>query len=162
MRGRTVIDFGAGSKLRSRYFEQARVIAIEPLADRFRALDFCDLDAAAAVYARPGEERIEELVGQADLLVSINVLDHCFDFDLAVSNVAAYLRPSGTAFLSFDLHEAADEMHPLLLTEESCVRSFEHAGLVIRRKSAGVGAFGASYGHGQAINFWLGYAGESR
>jgi SAM-dependent methyltransferase len=155
-----VIDFGAGSKLRSRYFQDARIIAIEPLADRFRVLDFCDLDAAALVYSRPGEERIDALTGQADLVVSVNVLDHCFDFDRAVDNVAAYLRPSGVAFLSFDLHDAADEMHPLLLTEESCTQSFKRAGLTVQRKTNGVGPFGASYGHGQAINFWLARDGE--
>jgi len=160
MRGCTVIDFGAGSKLRSRFFKEARIIAIEPLADRFRALEFCDLDQAAEVYSQPGEERIEALVAQADLIVSINVLDHCFDFDKALSNIAAYLRPSGTAFLSFDLHEEADELHPLLLTEESCKKSFVRAGLVTRRRSEGVGPLGVSYGHGRAINFWLGLAEE--
>jgi hypothetical protein len=44
-RGRTVVDVGAGSMLRSRFFEEARLVAIEPLADRFRAeIGGCDLD----------------------------------------------------------------------------------------------------------------------
>ena len=155
MQGRTVLDFGAGSKLRSRFFADARIVAIEPLADRFRALDFCDLNLAAEVHSRPGEERIEGLAGRADLIVSINVLDHCYDFDRAVSNIAGYLAPAGKAFLSFDIHDEADELHPLLLTEESCERSFSDAGLEIRQKSHGVGPFGMSYGHGRAVNYWL-------
>ena len=153
--GQTIVDIGAGSKLRTRYFEGARVIAVEPLADRYRTLDFCDLDTAEACYSVPGETLVPQLVNQADAVLSINALDHGYDFDQAIQNIAAYLKPGAPAFLSFDLHEQADEMHPLVLTDASCRATFAAAGLTVTRVMEGVGPFGTNYGHGAAIDFWL-------
>ena len=88
--GKTVIDLGAGSKLRSRYFSEAELIAIEPLADRFlKEIDWCDLAQAHEVYSVPAETKIESCVGRADLLISINVLDHCYDFERIIEGVLA-------------------------------------------------------------------------
>ena len=153
--GQVIVDVGAGSRLRTRFFEGARIMVVEPLADRFRTLDFCDLHTAEACYSVPGETLVPELVNQADVVLSINALDHGYDFDKSVQNIAAYLKPGAPAFLSFDLHEKADEMHPLLLTEASCRATFESAGLTVTRVMEGVGPFGPNYGHGAAINFWL-------
>ena len=153
--GQVIVDVGAGSKLRTRYFEGARIIAVEPLADRYRTLDFCDLHTAEACFSVPGEALVLELVGRADAVLSINALDHGYDFDAAIQNIAAYLKPNSPAFLSFDLHEKADAMHPLVLTEESCRATFAAAGLTVTRVTTGVGPFGTNYGHGAAVDFWL-------
>jgi hypothetical protein len=153
--GQVIVDIGAGSKLRTRFFEGARIMAVEPLADRYRTLDFCDLDVAEACFSVPGEALVAELVGRADVVLSINALDHGYDFDAAIRNIAAYLKPDAPAFLSFDLHEKADAMHPLVLTEESCRATFAAAGLTVIRVMDGVGPFGANYGHGAAVDFWL-------
>lgn len=162
--GKTVIDVGAGSKLRTRFFTGARLVVVEPLADRFLAeIRTCDLADAAEVHSRPAEQLIESLVGTADLVVSINVLDHCYDFPLIVENIRRYLRPDGLAFLSFDMHAEADEMHPLSLTEETCTPIFAAAKLAIEKVTIGVGdALGGpqTYGHGPyALNYWLRPAG---
>ena len=97
--------------------------------------------------------------GRADLLVSMNVLDHCFDFPEILDNVREYLKVDGLAFLSFDKHEEADEMHPLELTEEICERLFVDRGLRIERQSAGFGGVlgeHQTYGHGPyCLNYWL-------
>ncbi len=153
--GQVIVDVGAGSKLRTRYFADARIMAVEPLADRYRTLDFCDLDTAAACFSVSGETLVPELVDRADVVLSINALDHGYDFDQAIRNIAAYLKPDAPAFLSFDLHEKADAMHPLVLTEASCRAAFAAAGLTVTRVMEGVGPFGTNYGHGAAISFWL-------
>lgn len=159
--GKLVLDLGAGSKLRAKFFEGARIIAIEPLADRFlQEIEWCDLRDAERVYSNPAEERIEELVGRVDLLFSINVLDHCFSFPQIVRNIRDYLNPDGgLAFLSFDKHEHTDDMHPLVLTEPICERIFAEAGLRIEKSSTGAGTVlgGAqTYGHGKyCLNYWL-------
>ena len=157
--GKVVIDLGAGSKLRTRFFVGSTLIAIEPLADRFlRELGWCDLRDAAEVYSVPAEERLERCVGRADLIVSMNVLDHCYDFEAVVQNIRSYLRADGLAFLSFDEHERADAMHPLELNEAVCRRVFARQGLRVERSSRGFG--GAletdTYGHGRyCLNYWL-------
>lgn len=158
--GKTVVDLGAGSKLRTKFFQGSRLLVIEPLADRFLAeIDWTDLRDAAAVHSVPAEQCVESLVGEVDLLVSVNVLDHCYDFGQIVDNIRNYLKPDGLAFVSFDKHAVADEMHPLSLTEESSTRMFTDRGLVVEKMTTGMGdALGGAqtYGHGPyTLNYWL-------
>jgi 2-polyprenyl-3-methyl-5-hydroxy-6-metoxy-1,4-benzoquinol methylase len=157
--GRAIIDLGAGSRLRTKYFQGARIIAIEPLADRFiEEIEWCDLGDAAEVYSVPAEERIEQCGGRADLVISINVLDHCFDLQRIIENVRFYLKSDGLAFLSFDKQKKADRMHPLKLDETICEKIFEQAGFVVERLTRGTNGILPRdvYGHGYyCLNYWL-------
>src|SRR3954454_11926611 len=158
--GKVVLDVGAGSMLRTRFFSDARLVVLEPLADRFRAeIPGCDLNDAAEVYSQPAEQLIDDLVGRADLVISINVLDHCYDFPQIVDNIRQYLKPDGLAFLTFDMHDKADHMHPLSLTEKTCRPIFDDAKLRIEEVTTGVGdALGGAqtYGHGPfTLNYRL-------
>ena len=158
--GKTVVDVGAGSMLRTKFFRDARLVVVEPLADRFLAeIKTTDLRDADEVHSRPAEQLVESLVGTADLVMSINVLDHCYDFEKIARNIGLYVKPDGVAFLSFDMHAEADEMHPLSLTEETCTPLFANAGLSIEKLTTGVGdSLGGpqTYGHGPyTLNYWL-------
>jgi 2-polyprenyl-3-methyl-5-hydroxy-6-metoxy-1,4-benzoquinol methylase len=159
--GKRIIDLGAGSKLRTKYFVGAKIVAIEPLADRFmKEIPWCDLAEADRVHSKPAEERVAECVAAADLVVSVNVLDHCYDFEGIVENIEAYLKADGLAFLSFDQHDEADEMHPLRLTGEICERIFALKGLAVEKRSKGAGEILQTYGHGDyCLNYWLRKAG---
>lgn len=161
---KTVIDLGAGSRLRSKYFERANIIAIEPLADKFIAeISWCDLSDASAVYSVPAEHQIAQCINAADLVVSINVLDHCYDFELIIENISSYLRADGLAFLSFDNHEYPDKMHPLVLNEKTCGEIFARSNLIVENFSTGAGEILKTYGHGlYCLNFWLKKASQSK
>lgn len=162
-RGRTVIDLGAGSKLRTKYFTGAKLIAIEPLAKRFmEEIPWCDLNDADAVHAEPAEQLIQDCINSADLLISINVLDHCYDFDQIVANIRAYLKSDGLAFLSFDEHKYRDPMHPLILSDNICREVFSRNCLSVEKYSKGFGGHKHiskgkdTYGHGDfCLNYWL-------
>jgi len=127
------------------------------LAQRFiEEIDWCDLTDAEKVYSSPAEECIQECVNTADLVISINVLDHCYDFDKVIGNIAAYLKDGALAFLSFDEHRKTDEMHPLFLTVEVCEGIFRKNGLVVEQASKGAGDILTTYGHGDhCLNYWL-------
>jgi len=154
--GKTLIDLGAGSRLRTAYFRAARLVVIEPLAEEFlRTVAWCDLGRADQVLSRPAEEYIAELFESADGVISINVLDHCYDLRPIVANVAAYLKPAGIAFLSFDSHDSTDLLHPLRLDGEVVERAIEGTGLILERRTFGLGPLGPMYGHGRAANYWL-------
>ncbi|WP_203785819.1 class I SAM-dependent methyltransferase [Paractinoplanes rishiriensis] len=158
--GRTVVDVGAGSMLRTKFFTGAHLVVVEPLADRFLTeIENTDLKDAAELYSTPAEQLITELVGRCDLVISINVLDHCYDFPQIVDNIRQYLKPDGLAFLTFDMHDKADHMHPLSLTEQTCKPIFAKAKLRIEKVTTGVGdALGGAqtYGHGPfTLNYWL-------
>ncbi len=155
--GKTILDLGAGSKLRSKYFTNAKIIALEPLADRFiKEIPWCDLPDADKVYSSPAEECIDECVNMADLVISINVLDHCYDFEHIIKNIKSYLKDDGLAFLSFDIHYVVDQMHPLILTEPICEKIFVQEGLTVEKCSKGAGNLFTTYGHGlYCLNYWL-------
>jgi len=128
-RGRLILDIGAGSRLRTTFFKGAAIAVIEPLAERFMAeLEWSDLRLAKAVYSVPAEEFVPELENVADFVVSVNALDHCFDFPRVAANISRYLRSGGCAFLSFDERLWPTEGHSLILTERATKFS-EHKGL---------------------------------
>jgi SAM-dependent methyltransferase len=152
--GKWIVDVGAGSRLRTLYFQGAKVAAIEPLADKYIAeVEWQDLDRADEVYAVPAEKGVPELHGRADLLVSVNVLDHGYDFEAAVANVRRYLKPDGLAYLSFDRHERPDKLHQLLLDDDTARAIFDRCGLDVERFEEW-GRYHAGAGP-KALHYWL-------
>jgi 2-polyprenyl-3-methyl-5-hydroxy-6-metoxy-1,4-benzoquinol methylase len=130
-----ILDLGCGSKLRVNFFKNAFIHALEPLAEKFISeIEWCDLKSAHKVYSLPAEELVQNLVGNIDFVVSINVIDHCYDFELIIKNVYKYLKPDGLCLLSFDLHDKIDEMHPIIVTDEFSCRVFERNGFKIEKK----------------------------
>lgn len=154
---KNILDLGAGSKLRTKFFKNANLYVVEPLADKFiESIAWCDLKDSKAVYSLPAEQRIDELKNKMDLVVSINVIDHCYNFVDIINNLKYYLSTDGVVFLSFDKHGVTDEMHPLILNEEICDKIFTDAGFKIVKKSTGVGELFKTYGHGEyCLNYWL-------
>jgi 2-polyprenyl-3-methyl-5-hydroxy-6-metoxy-1,4-benzoquinol methylase len=162
---KTIVDIGAGSHLVTAFFQDAKIIAIEPLADRYlKEIPSCGLRNAHKIYSSPAETRLEELKSAADFVISINVLDHVLEYDTIVENISYYMKPGSSAFLSFDSHDYIDVMHPTILTEEKCRKSFESVGLFTTKVSRGLTPSGScplacpkgfTYGHGETLNFWL-------
>lgn len=150
--GKTVVDVGAGSQLRTRFFTGARIVAVEPLADEYlEKIAWCELVDADVVHAISAEQRIAELVGLADLVVCINVLDHTYDPLSIVDNIREYLHEDGQFVLSVDLHgETADGMHPVEFTQSSLIEMLCERGFVIDRGYRFL-PHRRSYGHGDAV-----------
>jgi SAM-dependent methyltransferase len=152
--GKFIIDVGAGSRLRSLYFQGATLAVLEPLADRYMSeVEWHDLDKADEVYSVPAEQLVPELEGRADFIVSINALDHGFDFAEGVRNIRRYMKPDATALLSFDMHDKPDDMHPLILTDEIVRKIFEGAGFAIEKSEQGRRYHGAD--GPLATHYWL-------
>jgi 2-polyprenyl-3-methyl-5-hydroxy-6-metoxy-1,4-benzoquinol methylase len=161
--GNVVMDIGAGSKLRGKFFEGSRIVALEPLARRFmEEIAWCDLKDAAEVYSQPAEECISKLKESADFIFSINVLDHCFDFETVLRNLYSYAKHGGSVFLSFDCHFTTSLGHPLVLTEKTCTAVFGRCGFIVDKFQSG---FSAGYerrrgkngydGASTCLNYWL-------
>lgn len=150
--GQTVVDLGAGSKLRSKYFDDADIVALEPLADKFmREAEWCDLDDAREVYSCGGERNIQGLVEEVDFIMCINVLDHAYSYEQVLDNVADYLKPGGRFLLSVDLHEGEPADHPIELTDELLRDELTDRGLEIEREFTGLPLDHTDrYGHGTA------------
>lgn len=152
--GKLVVDVGAGSRLRTLYFKGADIAAIEPLADQFISeVKWQDLDKAAEVYAVPAEKDIPELHDRADLIVSVNALDHGYDFEAAITNLRHYLKPDGRAYLTFDQHERPDDMHQLMVDDSMAKAIFDRCGFDVERSEVW-GRYHGTSGP-PALHYWL-------
>ncbi|MBI3001303.1 MAG: class I SAM-dependent methyltransferase [Deltaproteobacteria bacterium] len=160
---KTVVDIGAGSHLITSFFQDAKIVAIDPLANRYlKEIPSCGLRKAHKIYSCPAETRIEDLKSAADFAISINVLDHAYEFEAIIDNIYFYLKPGAPAFLSFDCHDYITALHPINLSVERSEKTFESAGFSIAKVSRGLGPVlpcaiprGSAYGDGEAFSFWL-------
>ena len=160
---KTVVDIGAGSHLITSFFQDAKIVAIDPLANRYlKEIPSCGLRKAHKIYSCPAETRIEDLKSAADFAISINVLDHAYEFEAIIDNIYFYLKPGAPAFLSFDCHDYITALHPINLSVERSEKTFESAGFSIAKVSRGLGPAlpcaiprGSAYGDGEAFSFWL-------
>lgn len=161
--GLRVMDVGCGPTVQSRWFHGADIVALEPLADSYmQNVPWHNLGCAKAVYSVPAEQMVEEERGKIDVVLSINALDHAHDFYDVIKNISAYLKPHGLAFLSFDMHEAGDHLHPMALTVPYCEECYDSHGFAIHKRAVGIrgwldtwSAPRGSYGGGLAYHWWL-------
>ena len=147
-----VLDVGAGSRLRSKFFRGAKIVVLDPLADRYLAeLPWSDVRDAWEIYSEPAEDFCDKLEGRADLVMCLNMLDHCFDPVKVLSNFRRYARESGQVLLSTDLHAKADAMHPGHFDRHGLDEMAGKAGFSIERSYLGL-QHKRAYGHGVAYS----------
>jgi SAM-dependent methyltransferase len=163
--GKTVLDIGCGPTGRLDWLDGS-FIAVEPLAAAFRRLPWAHLEKYHKVYELPAETRIKELVGRVDMVISLNCLDHAYDLDAIVSNMAAYLKSGGRAFISVDVDKPSgdDPWHPLAIRHETLRAILERHGFVIEKEEQGNVADTdggkmltglKAWGEGTAYHYWL-------
>jgi SAM-dependent methyltransferase len=158
--GRLVLDIGPGPTGRMLALA-GEWLAIEPLAEAYAALPWAALDQYRRIYEQPAEERIEELVGACDVVLSINALDHCYDLNLVLRNAYAYLKPGGLLFVSFDVDKPVshDPTHPICLTHERATEVIREEGFAIERIESGKASptpdgWLDAWGGGTAWHWW--------
>ncbi|MDR1462549.1 MAG: class I SAM-dependent methyltransferase [Azoarcus sp.] len=134
--GGVVIDAGAGSRLRAKYFKGCHRIAIEPLGDKYmNEVPWCDLQEANEVISLPIEKEIIRLKNSADFVFSINVLDHCYEFIRSIETIFSYLKPNAICFLTFDCHTEVDDLHPIVVNEKVATAVIYDSGFIISQMS---------------------------
>lgn len=133
----TIIDVGCGPTARLACFGGARIIGIDPLVEQYRTLPGGLLMGYHRLFATPAETLIQELIGAADLVASINCLDHCREAAAVVANLAAYAKPGGLVFLSTDTERDGGYFHPLRARPDEIRGLLMAAGLVIEQEEHG-------------------------
>ncbi len=136
-----VLDIGAGSRLRTKYFDKAKLYVIEPLAVEYMSLPQSDLNEAEFVSSKPAEFYHSSLQEAMDLIVCLNVLDHCFDWVKVVENCYKYNITGGLFMLSVDLHDDKDPMHPIGLSESKLEALFVELGYTVLLKELNDGDY---------------------
>jgi SAM-dependent methyltransferase len=118
-KNKNILDAGCGSKLRTLFFKDANLYVSEPLAEKFiKSIKWCDLKLAKKVYNTMSEEYIPELENNIDLIVCINVLDHCYNSGIVLNNFKRYLKNHGKLLLSVDVSDKFHYQHPSNLSLE--------------------------------------------
>ena len=147
-----VLDVGAGPRLRTKFWKDVILYAIEPLGKEYMdAFYWCDL-LDSVLYTKPIEEFIPELENKFDFIISINALDHCYNFSDALENIKRYVKKEGEILLSYDCHTGNDPLHPLGLNIDISIEYLKRCGLSI----VGEGWKTNPYGLGEySINYWL-------
>jgi SAM-dependent methyltransferase len=131
---KTVLDLCCGPRLRSKFFQNAYIIALDPLAGRYLAeVPGCDLEDANEVITAPAEVNSPGLNGCADLVLCLNSLDQCYDPQAVIGNMARYLKPGGKAFMNFDIRHTPGNMHPLTLEKGTVEQAFRDNGLTVAK-----------------------------
>jgi len=116
---KTVIDIGCGPTGRLSAMEWSHVIGIDPLWGEYEKMPGAIKEPYRTVYACEAEKHLEELDGTADLVVSLNAIDHCRDPEAVLRNMATYCKAGGTMLLSTDVQDGVittDPMHPTRAT----------------------------------------------
>merc|ERR1719161_2060698 len=106
---------------------------------------WCDLDQAHRVFSTPAEIPACEFAHKADLVISVNVLDHVASPQMFLDAASMYLKCDGLAVISTDYHAPATG-HPHQLNTKAIQTYAENSWMesICPRK------WPQTYGHGEA------------
>jgi len=128
---KVILDFGCGSRLRSKYFHGAFIIALDPLAMEYLvSVAECDLMEANELLCIDGEKYTDLLAGRADLVLCRDMLDQCKEPDTVIYNLSRYAKVGGVILLSFNVRKTPDTCHPHILDETHIDEQLTKLGLI--------------------------------
>jgi SAM-dependent methyltransferase len=143
--GKIVVDFGCGPRGTLEWARPARArIGVDVLADLYARFGIRRHDM---IYVTCSEEQIPLPSGYADVVFTLNALDHVDDLPAMTSELDRILAPGGRLIGSFNLHEPRSFAEPQTLTERGLDRLLFSRLEVESRRTAKRGPEGAVYRH---------------
>ncbi len=104
------LDVGCGPRSMLEFFPKWKKTMIEPLGEEYMKMyKYLNGDP---LYCKPAEEFIPELEGKFGFIWCHNVLDHCYDWKLAVENIFRYIKPGGLFYIATDAGFPPNDGHP--------------------------------------------------
>ena len=114
-----VVDFGSGPRGTMKWITNSRLnIGIDVLADKYVKHFGKDMINHNMLYITSTEHYIPIYDNFADIVFSINSLDHVDNFPTMCSEIIRILKPNGLFIGSFNLNEPASSSEPQNLTEK--------------------------------------------
>lgn len=119
LRGKVVADFGCGPRGSLTWGNTALLrIGIDVLADRY-ADEFTDnIVSHNMVYLKSTEKVIPLPSNFVDIMITLNAIDHVYNFQTMCNEILRILKPGGIFIGSFNLEEPASVTEPQRLTED--------------------------------------------
>jgi len=112
--GKTILDIGAGPRSwPSLLLNKAKIIIVEPLAYEFVTFNdgYYKLPNITKVYSLPGEECVEELINNIDIVWCFNTLNHCYEWKKVIDNIEKYLKSNGKLYMKVRVAESPHNGH---------------------------------------------------
>lgn len=121
--GKIVLDFGCGPRGSLVWATPARLrVGVDVLVDRYAEAFPADLIAHGMVYVKCTERVIPVPSDFADVVYTLNAMDHVNAFPAMCRELLRILRPGGDFIGSFNLEEPRSPTEPQRLTEETIRR----------------------------------------
>lgn len=118
VRGKVVADFGCGPRGSLAWADSALLrIGIDVLADRYADEFTQDIIAHNMVYVKSTEKVIPLPSNMADIMFTLNAIDHVDHFPTICSEIVRVLKPGGDFIASFNLEEKPSASEPQQLNE---------------------------------------------
>ncbi|GAF94576.1 unnamed protein product, partial [marine sediment metagenome] len=104
------LDVGCGPRSMLEFFPNLKKTMIEPLGEEYKKMyEYLNGDP---LYCKPAEEFIPELENKFDFIWCHNVLDHCYDWKLALENIFRYMKDGAAFYIATDAGFPPNDGHP--------------------------------------------------
>lgn len=118
LKGKVVADFGCGPRGSLVWAKSAALrIGIDVLVDWYADAFKDDLVSHGMVYVKSTESVIPLPTGFADVVFTMNAIDHVDQFGRMCEEILRILKPGGDLIASFNLEEPASRTEPQTLSE---------------------------------------------
>lgn len=108
--GLNVLDAGCGSKLRTAIFEGCQLYGSDPLADQYMSeIEWSDLNKCVDVFSVASEQFIPSISEKMDVVITINAIDHGYDYKKSIDNFYDYLKKDGSLHLFVDIERIKED-----------------------------------------------------
>jgi len=127
----TVLEVGCGPVGLIKHLGMSRRVAVDPLLNEFRKDGFPIDEHYRGCELLPSSAEDVVLDGQFDLVLCLNVLDHCMDAEKVLRRLVAWTKPDGALILRSDLRSrnGGSVYHPIVFTREDVNRVFSEVGM---------------------------------
>lgn len=117
--GKVIVDFGCGPRGSLKWADMARLrVGVDVNADLYADAFPESLLDHGMVYVKSTEQVIPIPAGFADVVVTMNAIDHVDDFEAMCGEIIRILKPGGLFTGYFNLEEPVSACEPQCLTEE--------------------------------------------
>lgn len=126
-----VVDIGCGPVGSLHFFNAKIKIGIDPLVKKYEIFDIKTHDM---IYMDGKAENIPLISSYADVVISVNALDHGENFDKALEEINRILKPGGQILLELNLSEKATVCEPIVLNLPDSENKLERYFIIDRKR----------------------------
>lgn len=126
-----VVDIGCGPVGSLHFFNAKVKIGVDPLANEYGIFDN---KTHEMIYLSSNAENIPLISNYADVVISVNALDHISDFDKGVEEASRILKPDGVIFLEINLDGKASICEPIVLNLHDSINELEKYFIIDTKK----------------------------